>query len=339
MKAVSAFMVAMLVLGACSAATPAPTETPALTSTPAATPTPNPSPTAKAPASATPTAPPTATPAPSAEVTVNVDGTDPYPPGVVAVAEGQPVLVSAAGSWCTPGCAGPGGERMADAGELVDLFLPDAPIGALIGQIDDGPYFLIGQSLLFAAGQSGSLRLLMNDRECCFGDNSGSIEATIATWPIGAIVTGETSPTMPPVDPQTGDLLALLDEDHQSATLRDVRSAINDAYDAHPDLAGSLWPTSDFTYRELALYRDWYGCGPWEDSADYEYRSLDCGINFETLVCSYRITSDDLFLMATGRLLGYMSEINSAALFLTWLDDLRERWTAPPDPRAPSCGT
>jgi hypothetical protein len=110
--------------------------------------------------------------------------------GVVgpSVTAGQLVTITASGTWCMGGsgltaeCGGPGGIRPAHADEA-DVVLPSAELGTLIGKIGQGPLFSIGSSSSFRASASGSLRLLFNDRACCYVDNSESVTASISVEP------------------------------------------------------------------------------------------------------------------------------------------------------------
>lgn len=104
------------------------------------------------------------------------------------VVAGQPVSITASGSWCMGGtgataeCGGPAGIRSAHSDEP-DMVLPSAKIGALIAHIGSGPLFLAGASSSFNADRSGQLVLLFNDRVCCYGDNSGSIRVIVNVGP------------------------------------------------------------------------------------------------------------------------------------------------------------
>jgi hypothetical protein len=102
----------------------------------------------------------------------------------VTVRRGQRLLVEAAGTWCMGGvpptaeCGGPEGIRPANPVEL-PLILNSAQIGTLLGRIGNGPWFAIGRRELGTAPSNGPLLLLFNDRPCCYGDNSRSIEVTV----------------------------------------------------------------------------------------------------------------------------------------------------------------
>ncbi len=55
------------------------------------------------------------------------------------------------------------------------------PLGALVGQIGDGPYFLVGTDYRHVAQTSGDLSLLYWD--FYYGDNYGSVMATVSAMP------------------------------------------------------------------------------------------------------------------------------------------------------------
>jgi hypothetical protein len=58
--------------------------------------------------------------------------------------------------------------------------LPTAPIGALLGRIDTGPWFFIGSSASHTVtGSSGRLSLLFNDDSGLYGDNTGNYQVSI----------------------------------------------------------------------------------------------------------------------------------------------------------------
>jgi hypothetical protein len=243
---------------------------------------------------------------------------------VLELVAGQPVEITAAGSWCTPGCAGPDGERPADAGERADMPMPDELIGALIGQIGHGQFFLIGRSLLFAAGESGSLRLLMNDRLCCFGDNSGSIHATIKTWPLGAFVPDVTSPS--PTPRPTDGFAAFLNEPLPDVSANAAERSINEAFKNHPGLRQEQIPAFGGTYNDL-IGNFFYCSGElWISDAEFDQYSWRCSA-FAALCLAYAETSDELFTDAARNVAGAMRE-TAPAYFdrfvdqsLSWLGD------------------
>ncbi len=125
----------------------------------------------------------TSGPALAVDVVVQAKSQTPKNTGV-NVRKGQRIQMKASGTWCMGGvppnaeCGGPGGIRTANPAEL-PLVLNSAKIGALIGRVGDGPWFLVGKERRIEAKRNGQLRLLFNDRPCCFGDNSGSVKAKI----------------------------------------------------------------------------------------------------------------------------------------------------------------
>ena len=128
------------------------------------------------------------TPVYAASATVNVLATNANgTPTGINVTKGQPLTFQASGYWCSggikqdgsPSCGGPEGIRPADPGETVDLVLPNQLIGLLIGRIGNW-VFPIGSSAQIVAQASGQLYLLMNDRTCCYADNSGQVSVTVS---------------------------------------------------------------------------------------------------------------------------------------------------------------
>ena len=125
----------------------------------------------------------------AASTSVNVSATNSTgTPTGITVDLGQTVSIQASGFWCSGGikndgsasCGGPQGIRPFNPGEEVDLILPNELIGLLIGRIGNW-YFPIGSSRQVSAQASGQLFLLMNDRTCCYADNSGQVTATITS--------------------------------------------------------------------------------------------------------------------------------------------------------------
>ena len=115
------------------------------------------------------------------DVTVNAVDDSTY---ATDVSEGETVSITARGQWCMGGseCGNANGIRWANEDES-GVVLPSAEIGALIGRIDGGDWFLIGRSSTFNADASGELDLAFNDRADDYGDNSGYITATIVASP------------------------------------------------------------------------------------------------------------------------------------------------------------
>jgi hypothetical protein len=122
----------------------------------------------------------------SAAYTVTIPGTSEAGVAVFAVRAGTVIHVRASGTWGSGGIkqdgtasrGDPGGIRPADPGETDDLMLLGYPIGLLIGRV--GAWlFPIGASADLACQQDGTLWLLMNDRKGFYGDNDGSVTATV----------------------------------------------------------------------------------------------------------------------------------------------------------------
>ncbi|MCX6020320.1 MAG: hypothetical protein NTZ05_01040, partial [Chloroflexi bacterium] len=59
--------------------------------------------------------------------------------------------------------------------------LPSAPIGALLGRIGGGSWFMIGSNRTFIADRAGRLSLLYNDTYR--GDNDGRYEVMVTLNP------------------------------------------------------------------------------------------------------------------------------------------------------------
>jgi hypothetical protein len=130
--------------------------------------------------------PATVAAAPASTITVEVPGISLGVDTGLAVHRGQPITISASGTWCngwypvgSAPCAGPDGIRPAGPGETDDLVLLNQPIGLLIGRVG-GWVFPIGSHAVVKMQASGELELLMNDRApCCYIDNSGSVTASV----------------------------------------------------------------------------------------------------------------------------------------------------------------
>lgn len=129
---------------------------------------------------------PAASAKPKRPVTVVVHAINQAPTDTgVRVERGTRLLIGATGTWCMGGqpptaeCGGPGGIRPANPVEH-PLVLDRAKIGALIGRIGNGPWFLVGRRAEITARSRGRLFLVFNERSsCCYADNSGSITARI----------------------------------------------------------------------------------------------------------------------------------------------------------------
>ena len=103
----------------------------------------------------------------------------------VTLTASDKVTVTASGSWYADshgqfGTFGPEGSSVpTDAGTAACLRDPLAPVGALIGSLDNGTtwtYVSTGPTVLSGAG---TLLLAQNDCPGFYGDNGGSVSATI----------------------------------------------------------------------------------------------------------------------------------------------------------------
>ena len=116
-------------------------------------------------------------------VTVQAANQTPTRTGVT-VQSGQRVQFVASGSWCMGGrpptaeCGSPAGIRAANIVEL-PLILNSAPLGALIGRVGNGPWFIARLDEPINVPNAGEIFLVFNDRPCCYGDNSGAVSVTV----------------------------------------------------------------------------------------------------------------------------------------------------------------
>jgi hypothetical protein len=101
----------------------------------------------------------------------------------IYVPKGQVVSIRyMEGTWGVLGGAR-GAEKQTDSegfeGEYRSVGLPvtHAPVGALVGRIGDGEPFLVGDDIRFRAGDSGALRLMINDQS--LEDNFGALRVEI----------------------------------------------------------------------------------------------------------------------------------------------------------------
>ncbi len=62
-----------------------------------------------------------------------------------------------------------------------DAIIPNAPLGAMLGQIGASTPFVVGDRIEFTATVSGPLKLVMNDWATGRRDNRGRLEALIGT--------------------------------------------------------------------------------------------------------------------------------------------------------------
>jgi murein DD-endopeptidase MepM/ murein hydrolase activator NlpD len=99
----------------------------------------------------------------------------------LSVRTGDRLRIRAGGDWCMGAgeCGGPDGIRSANPDEP-DLRDPTAEIGTLLARVGPGPWLPVGDDRTFTAQHDGQVRVVFNDRECCYGDNSGSIDATVS---------------------------------------------------------------------------------------------------------------------------------------------------------------
>ncbi|MEK7743268.1 MAG: hypothetical protein AAB578_02680, partial [Elusimicrobiota bacterium] len=92
----------------------------------------------------------------------------------ISVSQGQTVQITASGTWGSGGGNPPSGpDGLAGMGGVGGF-----NIGALMGRVGGGSWFLIGSNKTFTAPQSGSLYLAMNDST--YDDNSGGISVNVA---------------------------------------------------------------------------------------------------------------------------------------------------------------
>lgn len=99
---------------------------------------------------------------------------------------GETLNLKASGSWCMGAgeCGGPDGIRN-PARDEPDVVLKEAKIGALLARIGEKTV-PIGSSGKITADKDGEIVFLMNDRTCCYFDNSGKITVQISNAPLEA---------------------------------------------------------------------------------------------------------------------------------------------------------
>jgi hypothetical protein len=101
----------------------------------------------------------------------------------VYVREGQVVSITYLdGAWGVWGGARGAAKQVDAAGfegdyRAVGLPLTSAPVGALLGRLGEGEPFLVGRKVQFVSGESGALRLMINDRS--LEDNSGAMRVQV----------------------------------------------------------------------------------------------------------------------------------------------------------------
>lgn len=92
-------------------------------------------------------------------------------------AGGAPVLPEGEARTCGEQLAALEPERRADMGCL----MADAPYGALVGQVDDGAPFVIGERASIALRRAGRLALAVNI--CCPDEAVGAFAVTVSVMP------------------------------------------------------------------------------------------------------------------------------------------------------------
>lgn len=114
---------------------------------------------------------------------VTVSAQSPWQPTGIHARKGQVVSIHyMEGTWGVLGGAR-GAEKQTDAkgfeGEYRSVGLPvtSAPVGALVGRIGNGEPFLVGDEIRFRTGDSGALRLTINDQS--LEDNFGALRVEI----------------------------------------------------------------------------------------------------------------------------------------------------------------
>ncbi|MET8331762.1 hypothetical protein [Streptomyces sp. NPDC005181] len=108
------------------------------------------------------------------------------------VTAGQTVDISASGSWTVDssrdnelgGRVGPSGYSWGTDAIIgfqgLCHVIESGSYGTLIGQIGNGPVFLVESSANFGAQDSGPLKLRINDADACLGDNAGSVNVSVS---------------------------------------------------------------------------------------------------------------------------------------------------------------
>jgi hypothetical protein len=129
--------------------------------------------------------------------TVQAEDSTPLATGLF-VDEGDRVVITASGKIdnndpdpaCPNADVGPNGIAGETATGVPPGTLPTTNVGALLGKIDGGNWFVIGDSKTFTASTSGELFLIVNDSD--YSDNCGSFKVTI-----------DVNPPSPPPPPPT----------------------------------------------------------------------------------------------------------------------------------------
>ena len=114
---------------------------------------------------------------------ISVSAQNPWQSTDIYARKGQVVSIRyMEGTWGVLGGAR-GAEKQTGAegfeGEYRSVGLPltNAPVGALVGRVGDGEPFLVGDEIRFRAGDSGALRLMINDQS--LEDNFGALRVEV----------------------------------------------------------------------------------------------------------------------------------------------------------------
>jgi hypothetical protein len=114
---------------------------------------------------------------------ITVSAQSPWQSTDIYVPKGQVVTIRyLEGTWGVLGGAR-GAKQQTDAegfeGEYRSVGLPltSAPVGALVGRIGTAAPFLVGDEIRFRAGESGALRLMINDQS--LEDNFGALRVEV----------------------------------------------------------------------------------------------------------------------------------------------------------------
>jgi hypothetical protein len=100
----------------------------------------------------------------------------------IELKQGQKVTISSRGEWTNgggnPQQVGPSGFE----GVLLNSTIaPKIPLGALIGRVNNGPTFVIGEGVTYTSPLDGFLFLSMNDDD--FSDNKGQLRVSVEVKP------------------------------------------------------------------------------------------------------------------------------------------------------------
>lgn len=119
-------------------------------------------------------------PKPRKVVTVDATNKNGAPTGIT-LRRGEPLNFEASGTWCMGigECGGPDGIRPAGRGEE-DIVVKGEKIGTLAARIGDSIVSIGSNAGMTSEEDKGEeIVLFMNDRPCCYHDNSGSVTVSI----------------------------------------------------------------------------------------------------------------------------------------------------------------